>query len=649
MKTKFQSTIILIFALAFAGWVGTAHALEVKSPDGKLKLTFEVKNFGSALACPVYRVDYQGTPIITDSRLGLNIKDAPLLDNLSILGSTTNSSVNTTWKPIYGERSVIPERYNQVIVPLKETKSPNRMIQITFRAYNEGVAFCYTIPAQSGMDSVTINSENSEFRFLADYQAWAVSSAQGIYKKVPLSGVMSGCERPLPIQLADSLYAALGEARLVDFARMKFAPLAGAAHSLVSKLDGPVTAALPLTSPWRFVMVAGSPGQLLENNFLVLNLNDPCALADTSWIKPGKAIREVTLTTTGGKACVDLAVKRNLQYVEFDAGWYGYEYSAESDATAVHVDPSRSKGPLDLQAVIDYGKEHGIGIILYVNHLALEKQLDVILPLYKQWGVKGIKYGFVNVGSQQWTAWLHEAIRKAANYQMMIDIHDEYRVTGYTRTYPNLMTVEGIHGDEGTPSNALTTTILFSRMLAGSADNTVCYYDARVDANWTHAYQLAKPICIYSPWTFLYWYDRPPDAPQKMGGAGKGAGKVGNEPELEFYDAMPTVWDETKVLAGQIGEYAAIARRSGANWFIGCMNANQARTLDLPLNFLDPDRKYIANIYSDDPAVATLTHVKIERIPVDSRTVLHPAMSDKGGVAVRIVATNGVGTSASYH
>ncbi len=145
------------------------------------------------------------------------------------------------------------------------------------------------------------------------------------------------------------------------------------------------------------------------------------------------------------------------------------------------VDPKRSKGPLDLQEVIRYGKEHGIGVIVYVNRRALERQLDEILPLYRTWGIDGIKYGFVNVGSQKWTSWLHEAVRKAGAQRFMLDVHDEYRMTGYSRTWPNLMTAEGIHGDEGNPSNRVTLAYAFTRYLAGPADNTVCYYDARVD------------------------------------------------------------------------------------------------------------------------------------------------------------------------
>lgn len=618
----------------------SVHAVEVKSPDGRIVLNFSVKDLQSAKACLVYSVAYKGKAVVTDSRLGLELGKVPLSEGVEIIKETPGNH-DSTWKPVYGERSSYRDNYNQLAVELKETAVPNRLFNMTFRVYNEGAAFCYTIPRQDGMEKADITREQSEFRFPADHAAWAVSSAQGIYTNTTISRIKPGCERPLPIQVADDVFVAIGEAKLVDAARMKFEVLKDVPNALVSKLDGNTEGPLPLTTPWRFVMVAGSAGQLLENNFIILNLNDPCAIVDTSWIKPGKVIREVTLTTAGGKACIDFAVARGLQYIEYDAGWYGHEYDKASDASAVNLDPKRSKGPLDLQEVIKYGNEKGIGVLLYVNHLAAEKQLDQILPLYKKWGIKGVKYGFVNVGPQQWTSWLHEAVRKAADNQLMVDAHDEYRTTGYTRTYPNFMTCEGIGGDETGPSNAQTLNILFSRMIAGCADNTICYYDKSVDKNSTHAYQLAKAVCLYSPWQFLYWYDRPKGAPKKVGGAGGAETDIGSEPELEFYDKVPVVWDDTKVIHGQIGEFAVMARRSGDDWYIGYMNSGEDRNLDVPLDFLGKDRKYVAHIYSDDPAVQTRTHVRIDRFIVDAGKVLKLSASAQGGQAVRIVPASG--------
>lgn len=625
----------LVLVLLLAGILQAECAIE--SPDGHIVITFDAKDAGNRQGCLIYTVTYDNQPIVVDSHLGLAIKDdAPMETGFEIV-DTSKSSHDSTYSPVYGERKTIRDHYNQLAVIAKENRPPHRRLRLTFRAYNEGAAFCYTLPEQDVLKDFIISAEKTQFHFTGDHNAYAVYSAQGQYSRVPLSKIKHECERPLTIRINDGLLASVGEARLVDYARMRLSPDGSQPHTLVSSLAGEVRATTPFTTPWRVLLLGRTPGELLEHNDLFLNLNEPCAIPDTSWIKPGKVIREVTLTTEGGKACVDFAAQHNLQYVEFDAGWYGDENSNESDATAISVDPKRSKGPLDLHEVIDYANRRGIGILLYVNRRALERQIDEILPLYEKWGIKGVKYGFVQVGSQQWTAWLHEAVRKAAQYHLMVDIHDEYRPTGYSRTYPNLMTQEGIAGDETKPSNSLTLTILFTRMLAGAADNTICYYDQRIDDNASHAYQLAKSVCLYSPWQFLFWYDRPSGSPRRVGGAGGSHNVIGDEPELEFFDHVPTVWDDTKVIDGQIAEYAVLARRSGESWFIGCMNADDPHTFEIPLDFLEKDRRYVAHIYSDDPAVPTRTHVKISRYIVDASSILNADLPPRGGRAVRIV------------
>ena len=498
-----------------------ANAASVVSPNGSLTLALEVAEIGDAVVAPIYSIRRDGRVVVAPSRFGLILEDSELdssafSQHLEIVSTETASS-DTTWRPIYGERARVRDHYNQVTVRLRQTRSPQLELVIIVRAYDTGIAFCYHVPAQGSLQEIKVSREQTEFRFTEDHEAWAVYSAQGVYERTNLSRIKRGVERPLVIRGGDGLYLAVAEARLVDYARMKLAPLDGAENALLSELSSTAVCRLPFQSPWRVLMVADSAGDLLENNDIILNLNDPCALEDTSWIRPGKVIREVTLTTAGGKACVDFAASHGIQYVEFDAGWYGHEYDNRTDATTVTVDPKRSPGPLDLLEVIRYAEPRGIGIILYVNRRALEKQLDDILPLFQQWGIRGVKYGFVNVGSQLWTAWLHAAVRKAAKHKLMVDVHDEYRPTGYSRTYPNLMTQEGIGGDETSPTNEQTLTILFTRMLAGAGDNTICYYDSRVDRNASHAYQLAKAVCLYSPWQFIYWYDRPAGSPGAKG------------------------------------------------------------------------------------------------------------------------------------
>ena len=615
------SALALLNVIAAAGAV-SERPLQVSSPDGNVVIKFDVKDLEGQHGCLVYAVAYKGRPVVADSRLGLAIKDTVSLQSDFNIIDISRSSYNSTYRPVYGERKTIQDHYNQLIVELKESHPPYRRLRLTFRAYNEGAAFCYTLPRQDALKDFIISAEKTQFRFTGNHTAYAVYSAQGQYSKVPLSKIKNNCERPLTIEIDNGPFVSVAEARLVDYARMRLSPDKSQPHTLVSSLAGQVNAVTPFTTPWRVLLLGRTPGRLLERNYLILNLNAPCAIKDTSWIKPGKIIREVTLTTAGGRACVDFAVKHNLQYVEFDAGWYGHEYSDESDATTISVDPKRSKGPLDLHAVLDYAKNRGIGIILYVNRRALERQLDEILPLYEKWGVKGVKYGFVQVGSQRWTKWLHEAVRKAAKYHLMVDVHDEYRPTGYSRTYPNLMTQEGIRGNECMPTADENLILPFTRMLAGAGDYTICYYNNRIKT--THAHQLAAAVVYYSPWQFVFWYDRP--------------SHYQGEPEIEFFEHLPTVWDDTRVIHGKIGEYITIARRSGDEWHLGTMNGLDRRELKIPLTFLEQGKQYVAHVYSDaNPDDKTRTHVQISRHVVDSSDVLNAKLPPTGGQAVRIV------------
>jgi alpha-glucosidase len=601
--------------------------VQLTSPDGSLVLTFAVTNFDGSMSCPIYNVARNGQTLITTSKLGLTFGSGLLQQYVTVLSETNNSS-NSIWQPVYAEQSSITNNYNQLVANLQELVPPYRLLQLTFRAYNEGAAFCYTIPEQTNLAGATNLTEQTEFRFDADYTTWTTYTAQGVYTQTNISGVNSGCERPLTVQLATNLYTAIGEAKLVNYSRMKFAPL-GESNCLISLLDGPVTNPLPLTTPWRFVMGADSPGQLMENDYFSLNLNDPCALTNTTWIQPGKVIREVTLTTAGAIACVDFAAAHNISYIEFDAGWYGPENTTLTATNAI--------SSLNLPGIISYAASNNVGVILYVNWLAMTNELTLLPPLYQSWGVKGIKYGFVSVGPQQYTEIVNSAAPICASNQMMMEVHDEFRPSGYTRTYPNFMSIEGILGDESTPTTTQDTTSLFSRMLVGGADHTMCYFDSRVTNNWSYAYQLAKAVCFYSPWQYLYWYDRPTNSPGYVAGA---SDMITEVPEMEFYDYMPTVWDETKVLQSSIGQYAIIARRSGTQWFIGAMNANSNRTFNVPLDFLTAGQQYVENVYSEDPTVQTRTQVGIARSVVDSTATLTANLGASSGEAVRLLPAN---------
>ena len=625
MKILF-SILTLYLLLVF-----NSYGAEVKTQSPDKKNTVIVKLNPGKDNDISYSVINQGNILIEDSPLGLAFENqAPLQDKLQIV-SSREKTVNEPWKPVYGEKNHYSNFYNETTIKLKEISSPFRSFSVIVRAYNEGIAFRYHVQADQPS---TITGELTGFRFKKDYPSWIAFKAQAKYSKGSVSKTGKGCERPYVIEVSDKKFIALGEAALVDHARMKFDRSEKDSLLVLVALDGKAEYNSSFSTPWRYVMIADSPGKLLEQNSFILNLNEPSAIRDISWIKPGKVIREVTLTTVGGKACVDFAARHNISYVEFDAGWYGPENNSASDAKDVHVDPARSPGPLDLREVINYGKGKGIGIILYVNQKALSRQLDTILPLYQSWGVKGIKYGFVDVGGQKYTSWLHEAIRKAGEHRIMLDIHDEYRPTGYSRTWPNLLTQEGIRGDEESPDNQHVLITMFTRMLAGAGDHTNCYFAPRVDEKMgSHASQMAKAICIYSPWQFIYWYDRPENSPRNKGVAGPTNPFISEITDLSFYDALPTVWDDTKVLEGKIGEYGTIARKSGDQWFIGSLT-DQVRKLSLNMIFLDKGAKYEATIYVDDSSLNTPTKVKITKQAVTSTDLLSFSLRQNNGVAI---------------
>lgn len=609
---KLIPTLLLSSLLGLLPSANAADAakLSVKSPDGQITVTFSITDAGA----PQYAVNYNCKPLILDSQLGIKLQgDADLVDGFSIAQTSTVYN-DESWKPVTGERSVIRDHYNELTINLSQGKQPN--LQIKFRAYDEGMAFCYRFAKQSGR--FTITEELSQFRFTADHFCWDTKDPQEVYRRVPISQAGNNIERPLVVEINDSPIVALGEARLVDYARLRFKTTA--ANTFGIELGSEVQVEAPYDTPWRYVMIGDSPGELLENNDLLPNLNEPCAIKDTSWIKPGKVIR-TELNTEAAKATIDWAKQMGAAHILIDAGWYGPENDTKSDATTVTIDPKRYSGPLDMQAVIDYGKQHGIGVILYVNRRALEQQLDELLPLYKKWGVSGIKFGFVHVGSQQWTKWVHDAVKKCADYQMIVDIHDDYRPTGWSRTYPNLLTQEGIHGNEEMPTAKDNVLLPFTRFLCGAADYTVCYYSSRIQT--TRAHQLAASIVYYSPIQLLFWYDRPRNF------------KDADAHDLEVFKELVTVWDDTKVLHGEMEKFVSIARRSGDKWFVGTMNAAEPRKLEIPLSFLKPDVNYTANIKSDGhPDGSDPTKVVSTTQIITYKDILTADMAHNGGQAI---------------
>lgn len=614
-----------------------ATAVEtLQSPNGKYQFTFSQKE-GKLL----YSLDYAGKPVVEAGELGVNIDNHLVESAMGIpvdnsngwtngmeVTSVDHRSEDNTWKPVYGEYAQIRDHYNEMTIHLLKggkhqgasnayDKCQQYLLDIIVRAYDEGVAIRYHFPEATNGLFMHITDDLTSFRFAPGAEAYHYAWAQSHANKVKLlkseAAWKEEAERPLTLRLDNGLYAAIGEAALSDFVRGKLKLKAD--NELQMALFHPADIITAYDMPWRFIMVGEKAIDLINNKQMVLNLNTPCQISDTSWIKPGKAFRVCRLDMKTCMEGVDFCVDRGLQYIELDAGWYGPEMKMSSSALKV-----LETRDIDMPKLCQYAKSKGIGVWVYVNQRALYQELDQLLPLYEKWGISGIKFGFVQIGSQEWTTWLHNAVKKCVDHHIMVDIHDEYRPTGWSRTYPNLMTQEGIGGNEEMPDAEHNTILPFTRFLCGPADYTPCYFNGRVKN--TKAHQLAMPVVYYSPITFLYWYDLP--------NVYKG------EKELDFWKYCPTVWDESKALQGEIGEYIVQARRSGNDWFVGAMTGLQARDITLnTADFLQKGKKYQVEIYNDNPALNTRTKVSTVVQTIKAGKILKLHLQPSGGAALR--------------
>lgn len=615
-KTRLK-LFLLLYAFSFYGYAQEFNE-QLLSPDKQTAYNVYRKQGGGIF----YTIKYKGKDVIAPSELNIQldnhwsewalaIKKHPGTDWMKDLElkNVLHTQKDTTWKPLYGERNLIKDQYNGITLQFDQLASSNYKMNIEVRAYNEGIAFRYYFPDNPTGIYYRIVADNTEFSLPEGTQAWFEPWAQAEFSKLPLKNWASESEGPLTLELPNGLYAAIAEAQRVDFVKTRF-KLSDKPNTLKTLLYESVDKVPYFGTPWRVVMIGSQPSNLIENNYIFQNLNDPSKLTDTSYIQPGKIVRDLTLTEKGAKEWIDFASKHNIQYVLFDWKWYGPAFTFDSDAGKVAID-------LDLPEVIRYGKEKGVGIWLYVNQQALLKQDFEIFPIYKKWGVAGIKYGFVEVGSHRWTTWLHESVQRAADNKLMVNIHDEFRLTGEERTWPNMLTVEGIRGNEEMPDATHNVTLPFTRGLAGAGDYTVCYYTKRIKT--THAHQLALGVVMYSPVQTLFWYDKASD--------------YANEPEIEFFDQLPTTWDDTKVLQGKAGEYIVTARKKGNDWFVGVLTNNDAREVEISLDFLDKKKKYTLSAYEDDDSITTKTKVKVSKTKAATGKKIKVRLKPSGGAA----------------
>ncbi len=630
-----RMAFVALFAFAATG-ISAKDVL--KSPDGNYVFTLRQHN-GRLL----YSITFKGRETVKESEMGIDLENRLFESALGIpnddcsfwgenlkLESVDTASVDNSWKPLYGENAVVRDRYNAMTLHYIKGDTSVRnddkdydkrrfyQLDIQVRAYNEGVAFRYYFPEQNNGLFLNITRERTVFTMPEGTMAWHETWAQGPFSLLPLKDWKDESERPLLMKLSDGTYVALLEAAMTDYARGKFCL---AAENVVAvSMYGGVEAMSPYDTPWRVVMAGDNAADIVNNKDIVLNLNEPSRyenLADNAgaYIRPGKAYRCGRLEREYIMRGIAFAEKMGMQYIELDSRWYGPEQLMSSSATT--VSPERD---FTIEEVCDSARRHGLGVWVYVNQRALYNELDILLPLYRKWGVCGIKFGFVQVGNQMWTTWLHDAVRKCDSYGIMVDIHDEYRPTGFSRTCPNLLTQEGIRGNEEMPDATHNVILPFTRYICGAADYTLCYYNGRVKN--TRGHQLAMAAVYYSPLQFMFWYDDP-----KVFDGGE---------ELLFWSAIPTVFDESRCLKGEVGEYVVQARRSGDTWFIGAMTNTEARDITIETDALLEKGKYEVTIMNDDPTLTTKSKVRTVKRNIKAGETLKLHLQPSGGAAVMI-------------
>lgn len=613
-----------------------ADVWKLASPGGTHEATFRQVRTTDDVNEVRYSVSFQGRPVVTDSRAGLEMDNwvwemaigmrqleqpASWMDLLEVDSVVTHPLVDRTWTPLYGERGAVCDRYNAATLYLSRKDDSDYRLNIEVRAYDEGIAFRYFLPEHPNALFHKVVGDLTEYTFPAGTMAWSEKWAQARFDYLPVDSLKRPVERALTLELPDGTWAALADADVDDWCLTKFRASADKPHTLTSVMYSPVDLVTYYATPWKVIMAADKPGDLLEHNDILLNLNPPCEIADASqWVKPGKIMRETTITTEGALQTIDFCAAHNIPYMLFDWQWYMPCTSHDGDATKV-------VSKLDMPLVIAYGKEKGVGIWLYVNQHALVKQARELFPLLHEWGVVGVKSGFVQYASHRWATWLHDLVRLAADNHLLMNIHDEFRPSGFSRTYPNLLTQEGICGNEEFPDATHNTILPFTRMINGAADYTICYYDKRLKT--THAHQLAASLMFYSPLQTIFWYDRP--------------SFYQGEPEIEWFENLQTVFDDSRVLSGAPGKGIVMARRKGAEWFVGALTNNEGSKETIDLSFLDKDMKYKAYIYTDGgEKIKTRTQVKCSYKLVDASQTLSFDLKPSGGAAIRLVpATDG--------
>lgn len=653
-----------------------APVASAQSPSGVLSIEVSTNGEGR----PFYRLMRQGTPVITDSRLGFLLADGPKLERNMALTAQSSGAHDDTWEQPWGERQFVRNRYNELRVTFTETKAPGgRAYDVVFRLYDDGLGFRYEFPEAWG--EVEIADELTEFSLASDGEAWWTPAGEWnryeyLYNRTPISDV-GRAHTPITVKLDTGVYVAFHEAALVDYAGMWLRRVEGTRFraQLSPGADGApsVVRQAPFPTPWRTLQISDSaPGLYMSD--LILNLNEPNKLGDVSWVEPFKYVGIWWgmhlgtwswasgpihgATTENTKAYIDFAAENGIRGVlveGWNVGWDGDWFGSGADMNFTQPYPD-----FDIEYLTRYAREKGVRLVGHHetggNAAHYESQLEAAMAYYERLGIDSVKTGYVaDAGQAQvrladgTTAWgWHDGqemarhhlrvVETAARHQIAVNPHEPIKDTGLRRTYPNWVAREGARGMEysawGQPPNPPEheANLVFTRMLSGPMDYTPGIFNMATNpgsgVQTTLAKQLADYVVIYSPIQMLA------DLPENY---------EARPQALQFLRDVPTDWSDTRVLSGEIGDYVVIARkdRAGDDWYLGAVTDEFGRALSADLSFLDPGRRYTAQIYRDGPTADWSSNpydIVIEERTVTAGDTLPLNLAPGGGQAIRFVA-----------
>ncbi len=654
-----------------------AAAWTVASPDGRLQFTVELDGRG----VPHYRVQHAGRPIVDPSRLGVVLAGGDTLGVGLQVVSVDSSMHDGTWTQPWGEVAQVRDHHRELRLSMRETGGAERRMNLVFRVFDDGVGFRYEWPEQPSLGAFQIMDELTGFRFSADPQAWWIRAYEWnryeyLYEQSDLSGAGYMLHTPLTLAFPDGgPYVAVHEAALVDYAGMslrRVGPTAFEADLAPWSTGVRVYAEAPHRSPWRTLLIGDTAGDLITN-YTVLNLNAPNALGDVSWVKPGTYVGiwwamhmgiwtwadgpDHGATTAHTRRYIDFAAEHGFDGVLVEGWNVGWNSDWTGNGRAFSF--TTPYPDFDLQSLADYARERGTRLIGHHetggNAPHYEAQMDSAYALMNALGMKAVKTGYVDWGmhfprvtatgdtAREWNYGQYmvnhyqRTAEAAAEHQVALNIHEAVKPTGLRRTYPNLMTRESARGQEynspwgGGNGPDHVPTLAFTRMLAGPMDFTPGIFDLATEGDSANAVpttlagQLALYVVLYSPLQMAA--DLPANYRPHMDA-------------FQFIKDVPADWADTRVLEAQIGDYVTIARqdRDSDDWYLGAKTDANARTADVPLDFLDAGRMYAAQIYRDGSAADWETQpteyiIETRRVTADDR--LQVDLAPGGGAAIR--------------